>query len=75
MGDGYGPGRRKADRISRHGPIKTEFSADGKRLLIVFGGDNDIVQVWDVDTGLAIGTAISYVDLIPLATTPPARSS
>ncbi|MGO8705023.1 MAG: serine/threonine-protein kinase [Candidatus Brocadiia bacterium] len=46
---------------------QTEFSADGKRLLIVFGGDNDIVQVWDVDTGLAIGTAISYVDLIHFA--------
>ena len=44
-----------------------QFSADGKRLLVVFGDDSDTLQVFDAATGASIGTPISYYDLIQLA--------
>ncbi len=47
------------DQISR-----AQLSADGKRLLIVFGGDSEAVQTWDVDAARRVGPDILYSDLI-----------
>ncbi len=47
--------------------VQTKFSGDGKRLLIVYGGDSDNVEVWDVEAAKPVGHDIEYYDLIHFA--------
>lgn len=58
-GKQVGPAMMMADSIHQ-----VQISADGKRLLIVYGGDNDNVSIWDLDAGKQLGDEITYSDLI-----------
>ncbi len=65
-GQSIGKPIQLGDEVSR-----VDLSADGKRLLIVGGGDSEAVQLWEVDAARQIGKDIPYIDLIQYAVLSP----
>ena len=58
-------GQQVGKTIVMNDPVQqVQLSADGKRLLIVYGGDSDNVSIWDLDAGKQLGDEITYYDLI-----------